>query len=122
MAAAPRGTAAVGPLREQLETERLQTQYLAAASPAGELKLLTAPPAVYPQDALRLNIQGWVELEFVVDRTGQPTNIVVVAADPAGRFDQAALAAVPKYRYAPFERGGHVYERRVRLRIRFALN
>ena len=122
MTAAPRGAAAVGLLREQLETERLQTQYLAAATPAGELNLLDAPPAVYPPDALRLNIQGWVELEFVVDRTGRPKNAVAVAAEPTGRFDQAALAAVAKYRYAPFERGGHVYERRVRIRIRFALN
>ncbi len=100
----------------------MQAQYLAAASPASELKLLDAPPSVYPADARRLNIQGWVELEFVVDRTGQPKNIVVVAAEPTGRFDQAALAAVAKYRYAPFERGGHVYERRVRVRVRFALN
>ena len=122
MAAAPRGAAAVGPLREQLETERLQTQYLATASPAGELKLLDAPRAAYPSDAQRQNLQGWVELEFVVDRTGQPKNIVVVAAEPTGRFDQAALAAVATYRYAPFERGGRVYERRLRLRIRFALN
>ena len=122
MAAAPRGAVAAAPLREQLETARLQAQYLATASPAGELKLIAAPPAAYPSDALRLNIQGWVELEFVVDRTGQPKNVVVVAAEPGGRFDQAALAAVAKYRYAPFERGGQVYERRVRLRIRFTLN
>jgi protein TonB len=122
MAAAPRGAVAAAPLREQLETERLQAQYLATASPASELKLLDAPPPAYPADARRLNIQGWVELEFIVDRTGQPKNTVVVAAEPTGRFDQVALAAVAKYRYAPFERGGHVYERRVRLRIRFALN
>ena len=122
MASAPRGPVAAAPLREQLETERLQTQYLAAASPASELGLLDAPPAVYPPEALRLNLQGWVELEFVVDRTGHLKNIVVVAAEPAGRFDQAALTAVAKYRYAPFERGGHLYERRVRLRIRFTLN
>lgn len=122
MASAPRGAVVAAPLREQLETERLQAQYLAAASPASDLKLLDAPPAVYPPDALRMNIQGWVELEFVVNRIGQPKNIVVVAAEPTGRFDQAALAAAAKYRYAPFERGGHVYERRVRLRVRFALN
>jgi TonB family protein len=122
LATAPRGATIVAPLREQLDIERLQAQYLATASPAGELKLVEAPPSVYPADARRLNIQGWVEIEFVVDRTGQPRNIVVVAAEPTGRFDQAAVAAVAKYRYAPFERAGHVYERRVRLRIRFALN
>jgi TonB family protein len=122
LSSVPRGVAAAVPLREQLEVERLQAQYLATASPAGELKLVEAPAAVYPPDAVRLGIKGWVELEFVVDRTGLPKGIKVVGAEPAGRFDQAALAAVAKYRYAPFERGGHVYERRVQLRVRFALN
>jgi TonB family protein len=122
MTAAPRGAALAAPLREQIEAERLQAQYLATASPAGELNLLESAPPVYPPDALRQNVQGWVELEFTVDRTGRPKNVAVVAAEPTGRFDQAALAAVAKYRYAPFERGLHVYERRVRLRIRFALN
>jgi len=47
--------------------------------------------------------------------------MVVVGAEPAGRFEQAASAAVAEYRYAPFRRDGQVYDRRVRLRVRFRL-
>ncbi len=119
---APRGGAVAAPLRRQLDREQKQTEYLETAAPAGDLRLVAAAPPVYPPDAQRMNIEGWVELEFVVDRTGQPKDLTVVAAEPAGRFDQAAITAVAKYRYAPFESGGQVYERRVRLRVRFALN
>jgi protein TonB len=76
-------------------------------------------PAIYPPDAIERAIGGWVDLEYVVDRTGQPRNLVVVQASPSGRFDAAALAAVEQYRYVPFERDGRVYERRLRLRLRF---
>jgi hypothetical protein len=54
-------------------------------------------------------------------RVGRKAAITTVNADPPGRFDQAAMAAVGRYRYAPFEGDGQVYERRVRLRIRFSL-
>jgi TonB family protein len=118
----PRGAAVAAPLRDQIQTARQQERYLATAVPASELNLVEAPPATYPAEALRRNIEGWVDLEFVVDRTGRPRELKVLAADPMGRFEEAALAVVGTYRYMPFEEGGHVYERRVRLRIRFALN
>ena len=57
--------------------------------------------------------EGWVDLEYVVDRSGQPRDLVVLRASPPGRFDAAALAAVAQYRYAPFERDGRMYERRI---------
>jgi protein TonB len=80
-----------------------------------------APEAAYPQDAIDANLEGWVELEFIVDPTGKPRDGVVVDARPRGRFDAAALAAVAAYRYAPFELDGRIYERRVRLRLRFVI-
>ncbi len=119
---APRSAAPAATLREQVETGRLQEQYLATAVPASELDLVEAPPVTYPPEALRRSIEGWVDLEFVVDRTGRPKGATVIAAEPTGRFEEAALTAVATYRYAPFERAGHVYDRRVRLRLRFALN
>jgi protein TonB len=79
------------------------------------------PTPAYPPDLLQRQIEGWVDLEFIVDRTGQPRDLVVVKSNPTGRFDEAALAAVAKYRYEPFVRDGQAYERRVRLRLRFNL-
>ena len=98
-----------------------QADFLSTPVPAGELELVEAVPAEYPEVAVRNNIEGWVEVQFVVGRDGRPTGLEVVAAEPPGRFDQAALEAVSAYRYAPFELDGTVYERLARLRIRFAL-
>jgi protein TonB len=83
--------------------------------------LVRSVPVEHPSQAMQRGLEGWVDLEFVVDRNGQPQNLAVVQASPPGRFDAAALAAVEQYRYAPFERDGRVYERRLRLRVRFQM-
>ena len=57
----------------------------------------------------------------LLDQQGQPRDLEVLAAEPPGRFDQAALEAVQAYRFVPFEQDGEVYERRAGVRIRFAL-
>jgi len=118
---APGGAVIATPLAEEIEARRLQIAYLAEAAPARELTLLSAPPAVYPPEAVQRGIVGWVDVEFVVDRTGATRDVSVTQSSPPQRFDAAALAAVANYRYAPFERDGREYERRVRLRIRFDL-
>ena len=121
LADAPNGASAGEPLRAQLATAKLEEHYLAVATPAGELELLERAPPVYPVEAARSGTEGWVEIEFVVDVTGQTRDLEVVAAEPRGEFEKAALAALAEYRYRPFARDGHLFARRVRLRIRFAL-
>jgi len=118
---APGGEAAATPLAAELAAGRLQETYLATAAPASELFLRSAAPVVYPPEALARQVEGWVDLEFILDREGQPRDLVVTRASPPGRFDAAALAAVEQYRYEPFEFDGRVYERRIRLRVRFQL-
>jgi protein TonB len=118
---APGGDAVAAPLAAELAAGRLQEEYLASAAQASVLTLERAMPAVYPPQALQRETQGWVDLEYVVDRSGQPRNLVVMQASPQGLFDAAALAAVAEYRYVPFERDGRLYERRLRLRVRFQL-
>lgn len=116
---APAGAIAAQPLAAELAARRLQETYLATAAPASVMTVQSTAPAVYPADMLQRSVEGWVELEFVVDRAGQPRDVVVKQASPAGRFDAAAVAAVQQYRYVPFEQDGRVYERRLRLRVRF---
>ena len=116
-----RDVGAVEQLERQVATGRLQDQYLATAAPASELRLVSYPPAEYPREAQQRGIEGWVDLELVVDRNGNVRDAVVVESQPARRFDEAALAAVAQYRYEPFVRDGQVYERRLNLRIRFLL-
>jgi TonB family protein len=118
---APDGAAIAEQLVGELAARRLQEQYLAEVIPASQLRLLAAPEATYPQEAIDANLEGWVDLEFIVDPTGKPRDGVVIDARPRGRFDATALAAVAAYRYAPFELDGRIYERRVRLRLRFVI-
>src|SRR5450432_488832 len=58
------------------------------------------PEPVYPADAARDRISGTVGLEIVVDETGHVVDVKVV--QPAGHgFDEAALAAVKTWSFAP---------------------
>ena len=121
LAQAPGGESAAAPLAAELAARRLQETYLADAAAPSELTLLQSVPVIYPNDALQLGITGWVEVDLIVDREGRPRDLSVIDASPRGRFDAAALAAVQQYRYAPFERDGRVYERRLQFRLRFQL-
>jgi protein TonB len=119
-----RAGAAVGDpsvLAGKLEFGRNQQAFLAAAAPASELNVLEFEPPIYPDRALTRGIQGWVDLEFIVDTEGLPREVAVTGAEPEGEFENAALRAVSAYVYEPFERDARRYERRVSLRVRFAL-
>jgi protein TonB len=118
---APQGAAAAAPLRAQLEVGKREEQWLAIAVPAGELELLERVAPIYPAEAARRGIEGSVDVEFVVDVTGRTRELTVVAAEPAGAFEAAALAALAQYRYRPFTEDGRTFARRARLKIRFAL-
>jgi protein TonB len=113
--------AAVDAARAELAAAQLQEIYLTVPARPGEMRLLSAGEVAFPEDAQRRDIEGWVETEFIVGVDGVPRGARVVDNRPPGWFDDAALAAVAGYRYAPFERDGRAYERLVRLTIRFDL-
>jgi TonB family protein len=119
LARAPAGAIAAQPLAAELASRRLQETYLATAAPASVMNVVSSVPAVYPAEMLQRGIDGWVELELVVDRNGRPRDVVVKQASPANRFDAAAVAAVQQYRFVPFEQDGRIYERRIAMRVRF---
>jgi TonB family protein len=121
LARAPGGAILAAPLAAELAARRQQETYLARAAPPSELTLQSSAPVVYPAEALQLGLEGWVDVDLIVDFNGQPRSVTVVDASPPGRFDAAAVAAVQQYRYVPFERDGRVYERRLRFRLRFQI-
>ncbi len=76
----------------------------------------------YPSRASRLRIDGKVVLELTVTAEGRTADIRVVDADPPGFFEEAAIAAARKFRYAPrYENGQPVATRGVRYLFTFAL-
>lgn len=65
----------------------------------GDYVPITRVQAVYPRRALQRGIQGYVLVEFTVDKTGAVRDPIVIEASPEGIFEQAALEAVVKFKY-----------------------
>jgi len=74
---------------------------LSLESGDGEYVPITKVQAIYPRRAMQRGIQGYVIVEFTVNKTGAVQNPVVVEANPQGIFEQAALDAVIKFKYKP---------------------
>lgn len=121
LAQAEAPVAVVAELRDELTFRERQAAYLAESAPASELSVLEFAAPEYPNRAITRGEEGWVDLEFVVDREGLPRDIAVIGAEPAELFESAAVEAAQQYVFVPFEIDDRVYERRVQLRIRFAL-
>jgi protein TonB len=94
----------------------------AAADPASKLKRIRKVDPEYPERALAQKITGAVTLEFTVDKKGEPQDVHVVSAEPAGTFDRAAIAAVRRWRYEPLVIDNVVQEVTTRTTVRFALS
>jgi len=77
----------------------------------------------YPMRAKQRGIEGWVELEFTITAAGSVTEVRVTASHPGSVFDQAAVAAVSKWKYNPrVEDGVAVSRPGVRHRLKFELD
>jgi TonB family protein len=76
-------------------------------------RLLEAPPAAYPPDAVAAKAEGTVGLVLTIDVEGRVTGAEVVA--PLGHgLDEAATAAALRFRFAPATRDGQPIAARIR--------
>ncbi|MDD2464963.1 MAG: energy transducer TonB, partial [Desulfobulbus sp.] len=67
----------------------------------GPLTTLVQLPPNYPHSAKRRNIEGWVKVCFVVDENGIVGKVSVLAAKPAGVFEQSVLRCLSSWRFKP---------------------
>jgi len=65
---------------------------------SGIVPLERVPPR-YPPRAANRHIEGWVKIEFTISTTGTVTDAVVVDAEPADMFNDAALTAIEKWKF-----------------------
>jgi protein TonB len=65
----------------------------------------------YPARAARNGAEGWVQIRFNVTTSGTVRDAVVVASEPAGEFEDAALKSIARWRYNPRIDGGVAVER-----------
>lgn len=102
--------------QEPTESESVNVTGDSVESSPGRL-IEVAP--VYPPQAAAAGVEGFVDVSFTVTSNGTVSDPRVVAAEPAGVFDAAALTAVSRWRYAPQTAGG---EQTLTERIAFSLD
>lgn len=86
----------------------------------GDALAITRVLPRYPPRAELRGIEGWVLLEFDVDKLGQAINPVVLESEPPGIFDRAATSAVHRWKFRPMiEDGQAVMRSGVRLLFSF---
>ncbi len=105
------------------------TPSAAGAAPAGGPKEVaeasltrTRPLEIdYPTNALSKEIEGRVEVAYLVTPKGVVSGLKVLAATPAGVFDKAATTAVSRLRYKPVMDAGKPTTVSTRMLVTFRL-
>jgi TonB family protein len=108
-------------LQTQLAAAQQQRNVAAQVVQAKTLKRVREVPPVYPREAERLRLSGWVDVEFTIAPDGTTQDLLVRNAEPQRMFDQAALDAVKRWRFEPVQRDGAAVAQRAAVRIRFEL-
>lgn len=67
----------------------------------GEAVPLVRVPPQYPERAQQRGIEGRVLVQFTITKSGSVRDPKVIASEPPGVFDQAAMKAVLQWKYNP---------------------
>jgi len=84
-------------------------------------RILEKVKPLYPEHARRQHKTGVVTLKFQVDAEGRVHQPSVVEALPQGVFEESALAAIVRWRFAPAMRQGRPVATWLMLPVRFTL-
>jgi protein TonB len=76
-----------------------------------EVRALRRPPPAYPMQAQLDGLSGWVKVSFTVTADGSTRDVRVVASEPPGVFDAAAIEAAKRFLYAPRLENGVAVDR-----------
>jgi protein TonB len=88
---------------------------------ASELTPVVQIPPQYPHNAKRRHLEGYVDVEFTVDREGRVADPKIIAADPPNVFNRAVIQALRHWRFEPRLVDGLAVAVRAKQRIDFNL-
>ena len=89
---------------------------------SGPVPMVRIQP-MYPREAQMRNLEGWVLMEFTINKAGGVSNPRVIKASPPNVFDRAALQALKKWKYKPKVEGGEPQEQTgVQVKLTFEMN
>lgn len=88
--------------------------------PAAPDYLRNTPP-LYPAESRKAGEQGTVLLSVLVAEDGRPAGVQIQKGSGYARLDEAAVAAVKRWRFKPAVAGGRKVAARVEVPVRFRL-
>ncbi len=98
-----------------------QTAYSQGIVTAKLKPIITIAPE-YPARAVFKRIEGFVDLQFVVDTNGSVKDIQVIASEPESLFNQAAIQAISRYKFSPQRVNNVAIEQIATQKIEFKLS
>jgi periplasmic protein TonB len=108
---APTGSTAPQPAPAPIAAPVAAAPVAAPAPPAVQLPssdadYLQNPRPPYPAISRRMNEQGKTTVRVLIGADGQPQRAEIAKSSGFARLDEAAIATVMRWRYAPGKRGG----------------
>ena len=85
----------------QLVGETSDNQVMTADAVDSKPVARTRVQPEFPEGARRRGLEGFVKLSILIDQVGAVARAKVLEAQPAGIFDEPALAAVRRWEFAP---------------------
>lgn len=83
---------------------------------------MAAVPPPYPREAALNGIEGWVRVAVEIDERGRVGEVEVLAAEPRGVFEDAAVRAVRRWSWKPAIIEGQPRAQRVVQELTFSLD
>ncbi|GGD58079.1 TonB family protein [Lacimicrobium alkaliphilum] len=79
-------------------------------------------PPKYPRSEARAGKEGWVRVDFVVDKQGEVVDAVVLDSSGVAGFEREALRAVRRWQYEPALVDGEPVQQCYKVQLDFALH
>jgi len=95
----------------------LQTLNISQGVSQGLLIKKVSP--VYPPSALRMHVEGSVQLMATIGRSGSITAVKIVSGEPA--LSKSAIDAVKQWKYKPYYLNGDPVEIQTQITVNFKL-